>query len=221
MRCLDVCHLQFILAMEKRVLTDRFALRFATTMHGILFVDAFFAFRYFKNELADFREELSQLAYSLMHNPEVEPPVVPGSISPPKQPKAVRRASPNSGGVSSSSGDGLCHVLVKMKALPNWVGGKDGRERCMICNKKTLWCCNDCSNAPHALMPICPVQSNKHGNVSSHMCYERHCAEPNWMPKGRAPKGGKRRRACYDNAPIQLASSCDGESCSEASDSEH
>lgn len=193
--------------MEKRILTDRFALRFGTTMHGILFTDSFFAYRYFNSELADFREELSKLAYSLMHNTDVAQPK-----SPPKGQQQARRASPNSGCISSYSSDGAEHVLVKMKAMPFFQGGKDGRERCVVCNKKTLWCYNDCSDAPHALVPLCPMQSNKHGWITAHMCYEKHVAQPTWMPKGRIPTGVKRRRGGYHDAAIEQASQCDVES---------
>lgn len=201
--------MQFILAMEKRILTDRFAMRFATTVHGILFTDAFFAYRYFNNPIADFREELSKLAYALMHNPEVTSSR--GTTPPkPKKSKQASRTSPNSGGVASDSSDGKAHPLVKMKVLPGWVGGKDGRQRCIVCNKKTIWCCLDCSEAPHALMPLCPVQSNKHGEVTTHLCYEKHCADPSWMPRGKAKKGGaKRRRASFDDAELEVDEDCD------------
>lgn len=192
--------------MEKRILTDRFALRFGTTMHGILFTDAFFAFRYFNSEVANFREEMNQLAYSLMHNPDIQSP----SSSPPKGTKHARRCAPNSGGVSSNSSDGQSHALVKLRALPNYTGGKDGRQRCIICNKKTIWACLDCSDAPTSLFPLCPMQSNKHGTVSVHRCYDKHAENPMWMPKGRAPSGGaKRRRASFDNFELDVEDECD------------
>ncbi|KAL1519465.1 hypothetical protein AB1Y20_022985 [Prymnesium parvum] len=71
--------------------------------------------------------------------------------------------------------------------------------------------CLDCSEAPHALMPVCPVQSNKHGEVTTHLCYyEKHCADPSWMPKGKAKKGGsKRRRASFDDAELEVDEDCD------------
>ncbi|KAL1525467.1 hypothetical protein AB1Y20_020324 [Prymnesium parvum] len=196
---------QFILAMEKRLLTDRFALRFATTMHGILFTDAFFAYRYFKDSMADFKNERNKLAMSLINNPDISNE----SGSPQNRPqKQARRASPNSGGISSSSSDGRAHPLVKMKALPGYNGGKDGRQRCQVCNKKTLWCCLDCSDAPSSLFPLCPMESNKHGAISSHLCYDRHCSAPSWMPKGRASTGGnKRRRGAADDDDFEFGGS--------------
>ncbi|KAL3914301.1 MAG: hypothetical protein SGPRY_007672, partial [Prymnesium sp.] len=80
---------------------------------------------------AEFREDVNTLAYALMHNPDQQ-------ITADKRKEAARRAAPNSSCVSSSRSDGLSHPLVKMtlKALPAHVGGKDGRQRCNICNKK-------------------------------------------------------------------------------------
>lgn len=197
---------QFILAMEKRLLTDRFSLRFGTTMHGVLFTDSFFAFRYYNDPIADFREQMNRLAYSLMHNPDVQTP----SSSPPKGSKKTRRCAPNSGGISSSSSDGQSHALVKLRALPNYVGGKDGRQRCIVCNKKTIWACLDCSDAPSSLFPLCPMQSNKHGNIVAHTCYDKHSASPLWMPKGRATTGGaKRRRASADDFELDVEEDCE------------
>ena len=63
---------QHELAMEKRILTDRFSLRHGVSLHRILFTDAFKAYKYFKNPAADFSECMSRLAYKLMHNPQVE-----------------------------------------------------------------------------------------------------------------------------------------------------
>lgn len=198
--------------MEKRILTDRFAMRFATTMHGILFTDAFFALRYFNNATTDFKEEMGKLAYQLMHNPEVEAsgPQAASTPSPRNGKKQARRVLTNSGCVSTSSSDGQAHPLVKMKALPSWVGGKDGRQRCIVCDKKTLWCCLDCSDAPLALVPLCPMSSNKRGVITTHACYEKHCADPSWMPKGRRPTGGstKRCRASYDDFSVELEDGC-------------
>ena len=64
---------QYILAMEKRLLTNRFNMRFATTMWGMVFTNAFFAFKYFHNNQADFRGEMNKLAIALMRNPEFTP----------------------------------------------------------------------------------------------------------------------------------------------------
>lgn len=202
---------QFILAMEKRLLTDRFALRYATTIHGIMFTDAFFAYKYFNSEIADFREEMNRLAYSLMHNPDLPQPQ-PTSTG--KASKRARRTSPNSGGVASSSSDGGAHPLVKMRVLPNYMGGKDGRQRCCVCDRKTVWACLDCSEAPHSLFPLCPMVCNQRGTISVHNCYEKHCADPLWMPKGRAPTGGaKRRRATADDDGVELSYDCDDDDC--------
>ena len=59
---------QFILAMEKRLVTTNFSFRFGTSMHGCVFTDAFFALRYFVDANAEFKREMSKLAYALTHN---------------------------------------------------------------------------------------------------------------------------------------------------------
>ena len=42
--------------MEKRILTNSFAVRFGTAMHGIVFTDCFFSYRYFVDKDADFKK---------------------------------------------------------------------------------------------------------------------------------------------------------------------
>ena len=59
---------QFILAMEKRIHTNSFAMRFGTSMHGVLFTDVFFAYRYFNDKDAIFNEKMEELAFAMMHN---------------------------------------------------------------------------------------------------------------------------------------------------------
>ena len=59
---------QYILAMEKRILTNSFGMRFCTAMHGILFTDCFFAYRYFIDKEVDFKAIMGKLAMKLMHN---------------------------------------------------------------------------------------------------------------------------------------------------------
>lgn len=134
--------------MEKRILTDSFNLRFGVTMHGILFTNSFFAFRHFNNELADFRAEMAKLAHSLMYNNDI---TSPGTPPPRTQKQAKRSASMR----APCSLDGCAHALVRLRTLDNYQGGKDGRQRCVICNKKTVWGCSDCSRAPHDIVPLC------------------------------------------------------------------
>ncbi|KAL1504029.1 hypothetical protein AB1Y20_010442 [Prymnesium parvum] len=73
-----------------------------------------------------------------------------------------------------------------------------------------LWACLDCSDAPSSLFPLCPMQSNKHGNIVAHTCYDKHSASPLWMPKGRATTGGaKRRRASADDFELDVEEDCE------------
>ena len=187
---------QHILAMEKRLQTDRFEFRFGTSMQGIIFVDSFFAYRHFNNPLADFRAELGRLAYKLMHNPDLQPKATP---SPP--PKKAQRASPGSGG-SACSEDGTTHTLIKIRSIQGYSGGKDGRQKCMICNKKTTWCCAACSDGALQLFPLCPHQTNYKGDICARGCLEKHWENPACMPKGRSKTGGAKRRKAGDSAGV-------------------
>ena len=99
---------QFILALEKRILTNSFSLRFGTTMHGMVFVNAFFGLRCFSMPVADFKPEMSKLAYRLMHNSLLvvdagpsRSPGTPGS-GPPNSPNSPA-ASPTSPAYSPTS----------------------------------------------------------------------------------------------------------------------
>ena len=62
---------QHDLAMEKRILTERFSLRHGVSLHGILFTDAFKAYKHFKAPSADFKEAMADLAMALVQNPQV------------------------------------------------------------------------------------------------------------------------------------------------------
>ena len=53
---------QFILAMEKRFVTNNFSFRFFTSILGQLIVNAFFAHRYWNKTDADFKDELDRCA---------------------------------------------------------------------------------------------------------------------------------------------------------------
>mmetsp|Transcript_26986 Transcript_26986/g.87181 ORF Transcript_26986/g.87181 Transcript_26986/m.87181 type:complete len:152 (+) Transcript_26986:109-564(+) len=118
---------------------------------------------------ADFKPVMERLAYRLMHNPEV--PVRSRNAMPP----AVSRAKPKCSG-SPSSEDGLPHNLCALRLLPGFVGHR--QQRCVICNKKTSWCCATCSVAPGALVPICPVVSQRD---ATHCCSGQHRAAPLWL----------------------------------------
>jgi hypothetical protein len=171
--------------MEKRLLTNTFSMRFAITIFGVLFTDAFFAHRFFNDKLANFKEEMSKLAYRLMHNNLLPLRSVPS------QPSSSRRSRPS----PTSSCDSEAHYLVKLNTLDGFVGYK--QQRCMWCNRRTVWACADCSVAPHSLVPLCPESSNHHGVITYHPCRGHHKAAPLQYPKGKTWRnfgGAKRRR---------------------------
>ena len=91
---------QHILALEKRILTNSFSLRFGTTMHGMVFVNAFFGLRCFSMPVADFKPEMSKLAYRLMHNSLLV--VDAGPSRSPGTPGSGPPNSPNSPAASES-----------------------------------------------------------------------------------------------------------------------
>eukprot|EP00966_Prymnesium_polylepis_P200192 4639370-Prymnesium_polylepis.1 len=74
---------QHLLAMEKRFPTNNYSFRFFTTLLGMVVTNASFAYRYFKDERAEFTAQLDRLASKLIHNPKVEPPS-PAKTSPGK-----------------------------------------------------------------------------------------------------------------------------------------
>ena len=118
-----------------------------------------------------------------MHNPDLQPK---GTPSPP--PKKAQRASPGSGG-SACSEDGTTHTLIKIRSIQGYSGGKDGRQKCMICNKKTTWCCAACSDGALQLFPLCPHQTNYKGDICARGCLEKHWENPAYKlhAKGAVP----------------------------------
>ena len=87
---------QHILAMEKRVLSNRFCLRLAVTLMGMVFVNAFFALKYFGgNATVDFRAEMERLALYLLRDSDAEAASPSGS---------ARTCSPGTTHLSSASG---------------------------------------------------------------------------------------------------------------------
>ena len=134
---------QYILAMEKRILTNSFGMRFCTAMHGILFTDCFFAYRYFIDKEVDFKAIMGKLAMKLMHNSFLDKDESP-------------RKSPN-GGRGSLAGSPCPHgehKLMPLRLVPGYAGGR--QQRCICCDKKTSFVCACCSTSPFALVPLCP-----------------------------------------------------------------
>ena len=167
---------QFILALEKRLLTNSFSFRFGSSMHGVVFTDTFFAHRYFNDSAAEFKVEMGKLAYALMHNSFLQAPT--GSP----------RAPPSAGRGSPSSCDDCDHELVHISEIKNFSGYK--QQRCMLCNAPTIWCCRDCTSGALSLFPLCPKETrpkrgqNK-GKVIKHQCLCKHRANPFFIPDRR------------------------------------
>jgi hypothetical protein len=187
---------QFILALEKRILTNSFSLRFGTTMHGMVFVNAFFGLRCFSMPVADFKPEMSKLAYRLMHNSLLV--VDAGPSRSPGTPGSGPPNSPNSPAASESgrsSPGGCCgaHPLIPLKLLTNYRGGK--QQRCVICGGRTALCCSICTKDCNHIVPICPRatkgRGNDKGKVFLHDCARVHEDDPT---KRSARKGAKRSR---------------------------
>lgn len=196
---------QHILAMEKRLVTNNWSFRFFTTLLGMVVVNAFFAHRYFNNELAEFKVEVDKLALALMTNPKAEKQAQAAATTPPK----ASRTAP--GSPESPAADGAPHTLVPLRSIlgDNWKKGK--QMRCMVCNHDTVWVCGCCSSGADALVPICPEYTiprkgpNK-GNKVMHSCVHKHRSAPLFFPKGRCRGGGNcKRQRSPDAADLELS----------------
>ena len=174
---------QFILAMEKRLLTDKFCVRFGTTMHAMLFTNAFFSVRKFGNPLADFKSEMNKLALYLMHNPT----------------RRLEMAGPQRTPTSANSSrtttpiidDGREHVLIPLKKLEGYKGGK--QQKCNICNVLCSWVCITCTEHPMHPFPCHPHVTNFRGKITHHQCLGKHTAAPHAVTRG--TRKAKRARA--------------------------
>ena len=182
---------QFILAMEKRLVTTNFSFRFGTSMHGCVFTDAFFALRYFVDANAEFKREMSKLAYALTHNAFLPPRAAPSPdrTSPFNHGAHGARRSPSPGAGTECE----AHELVKITSLKDYHGGK--QQRCIICDSKTIWCCATCTTGAFALVPMCPEATRWRGMGLTHHCLQRHRENPARLPRRRGQRGAKRPRA--------------------------
>lgn len=199
---------QFILGMEKRIHTPSFAMRFGTSLHGMLFTDAFFALRYFVDKAANFNDEMGKLAYALMHNHFQET----GSDGSPhgssnSRPSACRASPQNSDECAE-------HELVPLKFINGYRGAR--QQRCILCNGHTVWCCRECTTGPFAIVPVCPVKTmvrvgpNK-GKFLRHGCWNRHRANPALIPMRR--QCAKRARGGVGSASDENPSYDDMDEC--------
>lgn len=185
--------------MEKRLLAQRFSLRFATTLHGMVMVNAFFALRFFHNALADFKAEMNTLSYALMHNPHL------AAQSIPKSPSTAR-----------SEGSGTCcgpegHILVPIRKLPFKIPRGEAKSEykqyeCNVCNLKTSFACVVCSTSLHTIWPCHPPTTKYRGKVTKHTCLAWHREHPTTTPRGRRT-GAKRARG----SPREECEECEGE----------
>lgn len=174
---------QFILAMEKRVLSNRFCLRLAVTLMGMVFVNSFFALRAFGgDETVDFRAEMEKLALYLLEEESLDALSPSGSS---------RASSP-----STSTPGCANHVLVPLKSLGNAYKGCR-QQKCNVCNHKTSWVCAACTTGADHLFPLCPEVTRCRGkggtgHVAHHKCLAEHRSDPTWIPRGKRARKAKR-----------------------------
>ena len=191
---------QNILALEKRILTDRFNLRFASSLFGMVYCNAFFALRHFSNGAADFRLEMTKLSLFLMR----ENPYLLSSAIPPSMPSP---SSSVSGSKRSNSPASSCefgqHRLVPVKSLrPAYKG--TSQPKCNVCNRKCTWVCLDCSNGSMSLWPCHPPVTKYRGEVHRHSCLAYHRDNPDITPRGH----WKSKRAKAAPVEAEEASAC-------------
>lgn len=168
---------QFILAMEKRILTGNFCLRFGTTMYGMLFTNAFFAKRCFGDKQANFKKEMNTLSLAWMRNPLRAAELA--AINPQRTPSvaAARLAS-------TCVGPDAEHILVRLKDIPGYKGCK--QPRCNMCNKPTSWVCAACTKSHDLIFPIHPptTRGGKGMPGQAWDCLAKHRLEPETAPRG-------------------------------------
>jgi hypothetical protein len=201
---------QHILAMEKRLVTNNFNFRFFTTLLGMVAVDAFFALRYWKDPRANFLAEMDRLALRLMNNPDA-PQSKAADGSPP-----AKHASRSPEGACP---DGQHHRLMRLGDVEG-VDPKSGKgtrqERCIMCNKHTVWVCATCTEGAHALVPVCPEitrprKGELRGCTIHHPCLGQHRCNPLFFPKGKRASGGKRKKAAAADGGCESMSEGEGE----------
>ncbi|KAL1524128.1 hypothetical protein AB1Y20_019037 [Prymnesium parvum] len=178
-------------------------------MLGTLFVNCFFAHRYFNNQMAQFKTELDKLALALMKN-------IYTTIPAPARPINFGSASP----AASTCSDGEAHLLVPLRQVEDLRVKKGQQERCIICNLHTSWVCSTCTTGPLALVPICPHttvarKGQRKGETIFHPCLGKHRVNPAFFLRGKRVTGGKRARGSASpefldaQEPAEAAVECD------------
>ena len=163
---------QFLLAIEKRMVTNSFDFRMGCTLFGILVTNCFFLHRYLNSELADFKEEMSKLSYRVMRNPHAPDPNAKPS------PQTGRGSPPG-----SPDDHDRDHTLRQISLFDreNNIVKKHHQLRCVVCGKKTSWYCVGCTGGPHQMVPVCPCQTRGGGKggkgTKTHDCERSHCRQ--------------------------------------------
>jgi hypothetical protein len=177
---------QAILAMEKRLLTTSFGVRFITTLLGTVCTNAWFAKKYFSSEQLEFRAEMQELALKLMTNSFL-PSSPSSSGSPPPFPPGKGEKRSREGSPTHEE-----HRLVPIRTLKANLR-KVYQLKCNVCNKKTTYVCLTCSTVPNGWWPCHPHTTHYRGQTRKHTCLSFHQEQPDVVPRGRRPN--KRARA--------------------------
>lgn len=166
---------QRILAIEERVLTKSFPIRFTSTGVGIMFVNVWSGFDYFV-----LRHSGQMYFHGCMKALCAEG--LRADLDSANGP----RPGPNPFGAARNPGPSPpheSHTLCSLTTIVGWTGAR--APRCGVCNTQCTTVCNQCSTATL----VCPVHAasiSYKGHVSHHPCMLTH---------RRDPEGTKRRAA--------------------------
>jgi hypothetical protein len=151
---------QRVLAIEERMLTKSFPLRFATTGLGIMLVNTWSAYDYFvqngKGPLT-FRECMKVLCAEGVRND-------------------LDRNDPQLGpSVTANTSTGGGHDLVALRTIVGWAGSKS--PRCAHCKFQCTTVCLQCSTAT-AIVVCHATETSYKGVTSRHSCLALHRKDP-------------------------------------------
>ena len=181
------------MALEKRILTDKFCVRINTTMHGMLLVQCFFAMQTWGNPQAEFRGEMSRLAKYLLCNPVLRAEQAAAG-GPARSPSSTVHSS--RAGSPHSPTDCSEHVLVPLSSIKGYKGAK--QQRCNVCNIATSWACITCSPSADVVWPCHPRKTTARKKTTNWACFDKHCTNPDLCPRG--ARKTKRARAHAEHA---------------------
>ena len=194
---------QRILAIEERMLTKRFPLRFATTGLGIMLVNSWSAYDYFiqhgKGPLI-FREFMKALAAEGVrvdldrNNPQFGP-----------------------GHTASHTPASGSHDLVPLRTIVGWTGSKC--PRCAHCKFQCTTVCLQCSSASAIVVCHLP-ETNFRGVASRHQCLALHKRDPMGSTRSVASASKARAAKRKHSAKKRRAGQVDGDSDVEGVDDE-